>query len=239
MNCYKAIVSHKRSDNVEKMQNLIGNDVVWYVGKDEKKDYLDAGAKKVIESGALCHSRNMVLNDAKKFDYSVQFSDDLKRLEKVSVLGSKKIKKEITVYEVLKEMINQMEKYDMYLGAVSPTNNEFYFSETRPIGFRHFCLGDLHLIRKCDLKFDESLTLKEDYDYTLQHIKKFGGVCRLNYILPTFTHRVNKGGAVAVRTEALEQENIKLLKKKWGSLIRDNPRRPNEILLNIKMPKNK
>ena len=154
-------------------------------------------------------------------------------------MGSKKIKKEITVDEVLKEMINQMEKYDMYLGAVSPTNNEFYFSETRPIGFRHFCLGDLHLIRKCDLKFDESLTLKEDYDYTLQHIKKFGGVCRLNYILPTFTHRVNKGGAVAVRTEALEQENIKLLKKKWGSLIRDNPRRPNEILLNIKMPKKK
>ena len=239
MKCYKAIVSHKRSDNVESMQNLVGDDVVWYVGKDEKEDYINSGAKKVIESGALCHSRNMVLDDAEKFDYSVQFSDDLKRIEKVSVLGSKKIKKEITVDESLEEIITQMDKYGMYLGAVSPTNNEFYFSETRPIGLRHFCLGDLHVVKKCDLRFDENLTLKEDYDYTLQHIKKFGGVCRLNHILPTFTHRVNKGGAVAVRTESLEQENIKLLKKKWGSLIRDNPRRPNEILLNIKTPKKK
>ena len=236
MNCYKTIVSHLRSFNVEKMQNLVGKDVVWYVGKGEKKDYLEAGAEIVIESGALCHSRNQVMEDS-KVDYSVQLSDDLKGFEKVSVLGSKKVKVPISLDDLLKEITNKMEKYNLYLGAVSPTNNEFYYSETRPIGFRHFCLGDFHVIKKCDLRFDEKMTLKEDYDYTLQHIKKFGGVCRLNYILPTFVHRVNKGGAVAIRNTETERKNINYLKQKWGNIIKDNPRRPNEILL--KLPKMK
>ena len=236
MKYYIGIVSHLRSSNVEKMQNLVGKDVVWYVGKDEKKDYIEAGAKNVIESGALCHSRNQVMEDSKA-DYSVQLSDDLKQFEKVSVLGTKKVKTPISLNDLLEEITKQMNKYNLYLGAVSPTNNDFYYSETRPIGFRHFCLGDLHVVKKCDLRFDEKMTLKEDYDYTLQHIQKFGGVCRLNYILPTFIHRVNKGGAVAIRTAEIEQKNIKYLKGKWGGLIKDNPRRPNEILLNLKIPK--
>jgi hypothetical protein len=44
-------------------------------------------------------------------------------------------------------------------------------------------------------------------------------------------HRANPGGAVAVRTPEVEQEAIAYLRGKWGDWIKDNPRRPNEILL--------
>lgn len=87
----------------------------------------------------------------------------------------------------------------------------------------------------CHLWFDTGMTLKEDYDYTLAHLHDFGLVARVNGLLAHFLHRTNPGGAVAARTAELEQENIAYLRKKWGRVIADNPRRPNEILL--KLPK--
>lgn len=49
-----------------------------------------------------------------------------------------------------------------------------------------------------------------------------------------FQHYSNKGGAVSYRDEQEEQRNIALLKEKWGTAVRDNPKRKNEILLKIK-----
>ena len=81
------------------------------------------------------------------------------------------------------------------------------------------------------------MTLKEDYDYTLQHIARFGGVVRSNDLLAEYKHYSNTGGAVDVRNSVNEQLNIAYLKSKWGDAIRDNPRRPNEILLSLNKKK--
>ena len=87
------------------------------------------------------------------------------------------------------------------------------------------------MVKPCELYFDESFKTKEDYDYTLQHIKKFGGVTRCDTILANFDHYSNAGGVVDYRTSEVEQNSINTLKKKWGELISDNPKRPNEILI--------
>jgi len=76
--------------------------------------------------------------------------------------------------------------------------------------------------------------LKEDYDYTLQHLRAYGQVARLNRIMPTFRHRSNAGGAVAYRTPDLEVQAIAYLRAKWGDCIRPNTRRPHEVLLRWK-----
>lgn len=89
------------------------------------------------------------------------------------------------------------------------------------------------MIWPCDLFFDEKLRLKEDYDYTAQHIKKFGGVVRANGILATFAHRKNKGGVVAIRTAEIEQESILRLMQKHPGFFKENPRRANEILMKV------
>ena len=90
------------------------------------------------------------------------------------------------------------------------------------------------IIKPNNLRFDSSLRLKEDYDYTLQHIKEFGGCVRYGLFLCSFKHYSNKGGAVSYRTNNLEQETIKYLMEKWGECIKLNPKRENEILLNRK-----
>jgi len=85
-------------------------------------------------------------------------------------------------------------------------------------------------IKPNPLRFDEQLTLKEDYDYTLQHIKHIGTIRYQKYLF-TFEHYSNKGGAVEIRNSNEEQRNIKILFAKWGNKIRLNQKRNNEILI--------
>ena len=120
------------------------------------------------------------------------------------------------------------------LGGGNVAANAFYFDPFKPIKLHHFILGDFSVIKPTDLRFDTRFKLKEDYDYTLQHIQKYGGVARCDSIIAKFKHRVNKGGAVDIRTPEIEQESIRLLRKKWGRNIVDNPKRPNEVLLRVK-----
>lgn len=234
MNFCIYIISHLRADNVKKMQNLIGDacEVCWVVGDGERADYEEAGARNVIEGGGLCESRNAAIRDAEKNGfYCLQLSDDL---SKVLRAVSKKQTLEITVYEAASEMVEHLKNSPFALAGVAPTANPFYFNPEKPIKIKNFIVGDMIAIKPhSGLFFDEGLRLKEDYDYTLQHIEKFGGVVRADYLMPMFAHRSNPGGAVAYRNHEREQEAISYLKRKWPGNIVDNPRRKDEILLRI------
>ena len=86
-------------------------------------------------------------------------------------------------------------------------------------------------VKPCNLYFDESLTLKEDYDYTLQHLQAYGNCFRYQKYLFSFEHYKNKGGAVDYRTDGEEEKNIAYLRRKWKEKIKMNPKRKNEILI--------
>ena len=91
-------------------------------------------------------------------------------------------------------------------------------------------VGDMLFVKPSDIRFDTQLTLKEDYDFTLQH-REIGDVIRYQKYLFSFEHYSNKGGAVDVRDDEEEQKNIRILKSKWGDKVRLNSKRKNEILI--------
>lgn len=215
--------------NVKPMQALIG-DAVWYVGAGEAKLYKLAGAKQVIESGGLVASRNQALNDAFiDGKHCVQVSDDLMKIERAI---SKQEKKEIRFDQALEALHNGLIETQARLAGAAPTPNPFYFDPQRPIRDHHFIVGDLILVAPTELRFDKKMVLKEDYDYTSQHIAEYGAVARCDFILASFKHRGNHGGAVARRTPAKEEEMIAYLKAKWGDRIKDHPKRKYEVVLN-------
>jgi hypothetical protein len=117
----------------------------------------------------------------------------------------------------------------VYLMGVPPTSNDFFAKNL--ISKNTFCIGDMLFIKPNDLRFDTALTLKEDYDYTLQHLKKYGNCFRYQKFIFEFEHYKNKGGAVDYRTEQEEKKNIMILKSKWGDKVRLNKKRENEILI--------
>ncbi len=237
---HKAVLSYKRPHNVEKMTEIVGSDVSWYVKEAEVDDYKKAGAKTVVsvpDDLTLVKTRNVILKEAwKKGHVCVQLDDDLKAIKRVVVLGANKIEKDISLVDALKLITKWLDEYKLYLGGVAPTNNAFFSNPNKPVTFQAFVRASLIVIKPCKVLFDEHQIVKHDYDYSLLHIQKYGGIIRCNDLLCSFGYGVNKGGLVEYRTPELSQKMIRRLKEKWGSLIKDNPKRPNEILLKFKRP---
>ncbi len=227
MTAYVGIVSSGRAKNVVKMSEY-APDAVWYVGHGEGDDYTAAGARRVIESGSLIDSRNAILEDAFALGRpAVQLSDDLTRLRIVTNDG-KAIP--IPFDEAIGFLKYACETTGARLAGIAPVDNAFYTDPTKPIKTAHFILGDLMYVEPSTPRFDSSLRLKEDYDFTAQHLFTYGLVARCDIILGGFQHRTNAGGAVAYREPDVEQAAIATLRSKWGKAIVDNSKRENEIL---------
>lgn len=210
------------------METLIGEPIHWYTPASDVDMYRDAGATHVYPSGNLMNSRNAAINDAMDAGLvSVQTSDDLVKLE--MKLYGQQAKREAQFTECVNTILDTMSGAGAHLGGVAPTANLFYASDTPK--WRHFIVGDLIAIRDTDLRFDTAMTLKEDYDYTCQHILQYGLVARCDHILATYRHRDNAGGAVAYRDNERELANIKHLMAKWPGVFRLNPKRQGEILM--------
>jgi hypothetical protein len=213
----------KLNFNAEQKQKYI-----FCVKKGEKHLYEKHGCKNVFETGTLMQSRNAALDMAfNENKICVQLSDDLK---KVTTNKNFTLKKQVDIDFAIQELIKVFMKVEgVYLMGIPPTSNDFFAKSL--ISKNTFCIGDMLFIKPNDLRFDTSLTLKEDYDYTLQHLQKYKNCFRYQKYLFEFEHYKNKGGAVDYRTEKEEQKNIMILKSKWGDKVRLNTKRKNEILI--------
>jgi len=229
-----AIISAGRPLNVPRMLAwTAGLEVpTWYVGDGEAPAYRAQGATRVVEAGALCPARNAAL-DAAGSGLCVQLDDDLRSLGWAGGRTRATVTP-LPLGRALDLLQAALRATGARLAGIAPTANPFY---ARPgIQSAAFCVGDLLAIRPTSLRFDPAITLKEDYDYTLAHLARYGQVARVGQLLAGFEHRTNPGGAVARRTDALEQHAIGYLMAKWPGCLRPNPRRPNEVLLRWPAP---
>merc|ERR1712241_1658507 len=80
------------------------------------------------------------------------------------------------------------------------------------------------------------MTLKEDYDFSCSHIKKYGSVMRCNRMTLSVKHYDNAGGACSNRDKKGEEErrNIAILNGKWPGVFTPNPKRKGEVIMRWK-----
>ena len=208
--------------NEEQKKNYI-----FCVKNGEGKLYKDNGCLNVYETGNLMQSRNYALDHAfKNKKICVQLSDDIKKVVVNKNFGEpKKVELDLAIDEIVSKFNNVK---GVKLLGVPPTDNFFFANKL--VSVNTYCIGDKLFVKPSDIRFDTQLTLKEDYDFTLQH-KQRANVIRYQIYLFTFEHYSNKGGAVDVRDDKEEQKNIMILKSKWGDKVRLNPKRKNEILI--------
>lgn len=228
------IVSHLRPENVPAIEAAVGLPVTWYVGAGEVEAYRSAGAKSVVEGGSLVQSRNKVLVAATVAGlYAVEISDDFKSIGRIVLEGGKKVVHEITVAEALSVLYEELKASPFHLAGIPPTANPFYCKTPR--NYNAFIIGDFFMVKPpAELFFDGNLRLKEDYDFTAQHLRKYGGALRVNTIVAEFKHYTNAGGAVSYRNAEVEQAAIAYIMEKHAGLFKLNPRRQNEILFNTR-----
>ena len=222
------VISSGRANTFRSMKDVIKNEAAFVVGKGEENAYRDAGAKEVHVGGTLIESRNKALDLAfAENKYCIQIDDDLIDI-KLNDFSGKNTNKIIDLGNYIDELVEFADSRTEKLIGIPPTSNPFYAKNE--IQLNAFIIASLCLTKPSDERFDNNLRLKEDYDFTLQHIKNNGGVVRFHKYLISFKHYTNAGGAVSYRNNITETEAINYLIDKWGDAIRLNTKRENEIL---------
>lgn len=223
----------------------------WYVDADSLAAYRALGLKAVV-GGKLTPARNLALSDAKRQKkVCVQCSDDISLWEYHEGQPAKSrtdaamnaaheaatryiISPVAAARFILAKMRGAPDKSKPQLGGayVLGTCSRTWAGDA--FGRKHFILGDFFVADLgSDIRFDERLTLKEDYDFVAQHIHAHGSVMRCNRLTFTAKHYSNSGGAVDNRDPAglKEQQNMAILFEKWPNAIFPHKTRKNEVLL--------
>ncbi len=94
------------------------------------------------------------------------------------------------------------------------------YMEHTPFSTTKFIGAPFHgIIKGNECEYDEEIPLKEDYDWTLQNLKKYKGVLRCNFASYNVKQAEQKGGCSSMRNIKEEERQFSLLQKKWGSKI--------------------
>lgn len=218
--------------------NIVGkeNVYVFFHNDEDKNEYLKNYDIKnwVITNKprGIAGQRNAILKFFKKGDFIIMLNDDIKGFKK---LNSKKKLDSMSNKEIKDFFINAFTNCqfnDCNLWGVYPVPNGFYMKNR--INNKGFIIGTCMGIIVEDMIFDESMHTKEDYDYTLQNIIKHKKVLRFDNITCYATHAEKKGGGCSYAyQDGIYNNDFNILCNKWGSLIKINPKRENEILINI------
>ena len=93
------------------------------------------------------------------------------------------------------------------------------YREYSPFGLTNTISASFMGFLNNELRFDERLPLKDDYDYCLQNLNQYRKILRINYACMVKKDHGNLGGCADYRTMSRERDQIKLLQKKWGKSI--------------------
>lgn len=255
------VVSARRTRTPEGLRDIavvqaqltaVGIEPTWYVDGPSLEEYRALGLKAVV-GGKLTAARNMALDDAARCAKAcVQVSDDVSRWEYRH--GARAIAKgddatnaahaaaKRYVLSPLAAALFMLAKLRALRGpgtggprlaGVYPLGSCSRAFGHDELGMHHFILGDFFVADSSPVRFDEEMTLKEDYDFTCAHIAKHGAVLRFNRMTIAAKHATNPGGAVAQRDRKGEEEkrNIAILLRKWPRAFFRHTKRKHEVIL--------
>ena len=201
------------------------NSVYLFVPEDEVKEYRvyeKAGHKVIgvpLSIRGITATRNFILDWVKEqgFKYHIQIDDDKDWIDWL-----------ITRFFIL------IEDMGVYLWGLSLGPDKKFYREYSPFSLVSVIGANLFGIKDNPIRFDERLKVKEDYDYTLMHLYRYGRVVRSNKYGVKVKHYSNRGGCVSYRTAEVEEEAYRILRKKWGKIVKRQ--RGKTIGLSIESP---
>jgi len=188
-----------------------------------------------VDTKWILPTRNAILNHFKEWDKLLFADDDITGA--ILWYNNKwdRVEKKLNpqqIEQVIIKGFNDIEKQWYKIFWFYPISNRFFMS--KKITNNQFIIASIFWMIKTNLIFDENLPLKEDYDFTLQNYITYGWGLRYNYISFKAKHYTNAWWCQTERTDDREKESCNYLLQKWNDLVKLNPKRENEILINIK-----
>jgi len=207
---------------------------VFVDGDDEYRAYKAAHPKLNIidtESSGIAQARNAMLDYYGEGASVVMMCDDVRAVLECTgpkqMSGLRGAELDMFIRKAFAFTLGQGTK----LWGVYPVNNHFYMKRTISSGF---CIGSFCGVLVSDISFPEDMPLKEDYAFTIEHVKQFRKVARFNYITVDAVHYKNTGGCQLYRNDKLEEEACQYLLAHYPWCVSRHPRRQGEIVLRFK-----
>jgi len=189
----------------------------------------------VTNTSGISSARNYIL---KYFDGDniLMCDDDITGLYRLNKSSSKNLipLSSEEIFDLIGKGFSLLKKNKTKLWGVYPIRNSFFMSDF--IVSAGFVIGTFCGVI-CDyknIKYDTSMKLKEDYDFTLQHIMKYKKIIRFNNICVDAKHYSNSGGCQDYRNLKEENNSCEILLNRYPQFVKLNPSRPGEILLRFK-----
>ena len=195
--------------------------VKYVVAEFEAEDYLRNGLDCWVvpdsAQGNLCRIRNYILDHGDS-DKIVIVDDDMKYIAQWQ--KQKQIRLSADQFLEFCEMAyNLVDELDIKFWGLNLLPDKGAYREYTPFAFTATIGGPFQAFNNLDLRYDENLPLKEDYDLSLQVLNKYRRTMRFNAYHYVVDQHINKGGCANYRTLAREKEQLVLLQKKWGNDI--------------------
>jgi len=233
------VISSGRAEAIRGLTLGLFPDAPVVVPPEQVADYEAAGCTAIPQSGrGVSNARNTVL-DTFVGDHNVLMLDD-----DVRALGhfTTKNNKDKVVWDTpemrqerLGQLFDALDRARGWAFSGAPTTNAFYYNPRRPTATNLFLIGTFSGYRKgCPVRYDETLPLKEDYDFTVKVWKACGLALRFNNVWCDAIHYSNAGGCVAYRDDATEAQAIAILRERYPNWIKPHPTRgENEVVLKL------
>jgi hypothetical protein len=226
---YRFCIIGSSIQNVPLVNELLGafsKIAHWYVGQDEGDKFKEAGAAITVEvPGPWIKRRNRALHDSfVENNNCIQITDDVVGFYSVLKRGNQFFKKQ----EDLQVIVNSFDAYMLQIPQAhlySMPINSMLTSIAGRFIINRLIPSNFFIARPSPVRFDEQLQFKEEYDFTLQHIKKYGVVVLCEMFMVESVQR-----KAALETIA---RDTKYLKGKWKEYVKDDVAIPNNILLNL------
>lgn len=240
-----AIPSKGRPEEVLTAQNLKGINLKKYLFLDtekEKEKYLEYEGQNGVENidyiwvtdvdGGIVKTRNFILEQFADGKEILMMDDDIQYFTKKVGNTAIKINDIDKLEELFRVGFNICHKNNTKLWGLYPVNNQFFMSHTIKSGFIN---GVFLGIIKSDLRFNENIKVKEDYEITCQHVRKFNKVVRLNMWSYQTDYQGNEGGCTTYRTSEMQKQAGQYIIDKYPYWASWNTKRDgHEIILNFK-----
>jgi hypothetical protein len=214
--------SYKRAGRVT--THLIVPRVVYVVAENEADEYRKQSGVNVwavpnTAQGSVCRIRNYILNNCGSKQLMI-LDDDIK---KIGFHHDKdRFHTTLTPEQIDWQFGNAMQMAidaDIRFWGIQILPDRKAYRSYSPINLTACILGPVQGFNNLDLRYDEKLPLKEDYDLSLQVLNKYRRVLRINFLFYDAMQNEMTGGCSTYRNMEREKDQLKALQMKWGSKI--------------------
>jgi hypothetical protein len=166
----------------------------------------------------ITNTRNWIL-DYNKDNYHIQVDDDALSFHSFESGKLNKFIDPERINNIIENQFRTCDEWELKVWGFALASDYKFYREYTPFSTQGFIGANIIGIIQNPLRFDSRLKVKEDYDYAMQHIAKYGGALRFMKYGIDVIHLTNEGGCVSYRTKDVEMDAYEILKAKWGSKV--------------------